>query len=145
MLAAGTLAGCGCTSLIERDTPVARSIERRVDELSRTGPDGATRRLDELTGFAWDRVYFFTGEVTSYDQINAAVGDEVFEGCSSTGYSFSHEDYLIFTRRGKVVHAVGVLTTRIAGEKQSYPRTAVIRTAMRAPGLYLVEVVDNRR
>jgi len=140
---AGTLAGCGCTSPIERDTPFARAIERRVDELSRTGPQGATWRVDELADFPWDRVYYFSEEYISYREINAAVGEKVFEGCGERP-TFGQDAYLIFTRRGEVVHAVSVPATLVDADKQSYPRTAVVRAVRRDPP-YLLELVNRRR
>ena len=140
---AGTLAGCGCTSLVELDTPFARSVERRLSELSRTGPQGATWRIDELTDFAWNKVYFFSGEVTSYEEINAAVGEKVFDGCG-VGSLTGQADYLIFTRRGKVVHGVSLIRTLVDADRQSYPRTAVLRAATRDPGPYSLELVNRR-
>ena len=91
-----------------------------------------------------NRVYLFSGEVTSYREISAAVGDQVFEGCGE-GLSFGHEDYMVFTRGGKAVHAVGVLSTLVDGDKQSYPRSAVIRAVSRDPAPYFLEFVDRRR
>lgn len=142
-LVAAALAGCGCTSLIERDTPVSRSLERRLSEFSRTGPDGATRRVDELADFAWDRVYFISGEFTSYREINAAVGETIFDGCE--GPLLGQEEYLIFTLRGKVVHGVAVIKTRVDGDKRTYSRGAVLRAVSRDPGSHLLELVDRGR
>ena len=143
ILAAGTLAGCGCTSPIERDTPFARAIERRVDELSRTGPQGATWRVDELADFPWDRVYYFPEEYASYREINAAVGEKVFEGCGERP-SFGQGAYLIFTRRGEVVHAVSVLAELVGADEQSYPRTVLLKATTRDPGPYSLELVNRR-
>jgi len=142
ILAAGTLAGCGCTSLIERDTPVSRSLERRLSEFSRTGPDGATRRLDELADFRWDRLHIFVGELTSYREINTAVGEKVWDGCG-TGPLAGHESYLIFTLRGKVVHAVSVLSTDVAGEQADLSAERRHQGRRALPRTLFLELVDR--
>ena len=111
------------------DTPVSE----RLAAFRREGPSGARRPLREMTDFEWDAVHLF-GEGTTYQLIDETVGSPLF---GRQGTYAEQGALLVFTRAGKVVHAVALVPPFVTGPALTYPRdSAVLVAYSKAPGPY---------
>lgn len=135
------ITGCEGISLTDRrpyeyDTPLTRSL----DDFHRQGPQGAERRMDAFTNFAWDKVHLF-GEGSRYRFIDETIGTPVFGRDGS--YSDNSGILLFFTDQGRVVNAVAFAPGYITGNAHTYPRdTAMLRAYTKNPGPYRLELID---
>ena len=137
------IAGCGGGNVTnERPYEYDRPVTKRLRQLSREGPHGATRRLVALTDFTWDTAFLFAEETRHHD-IDAAVGTEVFR--SDGSYSDNEGSLLIFTLHGRVVHAVSVVPpVFLGGRSRAYPREdAWVRARTKDPGPYALELFNR--
>ncbi len=116
------------------DTPVAK----RLEEFRRAGPRGQRRRLEELTDFEWDTVHLF-GEGTPFKEIDETVGSPLF---AREGRYTEQGSLLVFTNRGRVVHAVALVPAFVTGSALTYPRaSAVLEAYSKDPGPYQLTFV----
>lgn len=112
-----------------------------LSELRRTGPRGATRRLDALTRFDWDAVYLF-GEGTPYRTIDATVGVELFD--RDGRFLDNGGTLLVFTRAGDVVHAAAFGPPLfLSGDRLKYGPGALLRAHTKDPGPYALNLEAN--
>jgi len=120
----------------EYDTP----LTRRLDDFHRQGPQGAERRIDAFTDFAWDKVHLF-GEGSRYRFIDETIGTPVF---GRDGRYFDNSGVLLFfTDQGRVVNAVAFAPGYITGKAHTYPRdTAMLRAHTKDPGPYRLKLID---
>ena len=95
-----------------------------------------------MTDFAWDQVHLFD-EGTEYRYIDDVVGTEVFD----RGGRFRQPGtLLVFTLRGKLVHAVAVIAPLyVEGCRHSYRReSTLVQARSRDPGPYVLDLVTRQ-
>ncbi|HEV2762491.1 MAG TPA: hypothetical protein VGV38_05800 [Pyrinomonadaceae bacterium] len=116
------------------DTPLAK----RLEEFRRAGPRGTRRRLEELTDFEWDKVHLF-GEGTPFREIDETVGSPLF---AREGRYTEQGSLLVFTKAGRVTHAVALVPAFVTGSALTYARaSAVLEAYSKDPGPYQLTFV----
>ena len=137
LLSVALSAGCdgakGAAKSMDRPYTYDSPVAQRLEEFHRAGPQGAERRLEDLTDFQWDTVHLFS-EGDSYSEIDANVGTKVFE---REGPYIEQGSLLIFTSEGRLAHAVAIVPPFVNGRAYTYHRqSAVLRAHTKDPGPY---------
>ena len=118
------------------------ALSEKLLEISKQGPQDALQRLDEVTDFSWDTVYYF-GEGSLKTVVNETSGAAVFK--NDSGRYHGHGGVLVF-KHGKDLAGVFAIVPPllISGtDKKAYSiKDAVLIAHTKDPGPYLLRFVD---
>lgn len=140
-LAAGITVGA-CGSADGRPYVYDTPLKKRIAQFRQEGPEGATRRLDSLTDFAWDTVHVFR-EGARYRDIDRAIGAELF---GRDGRYYDNDGtLLIFMRDGNVALAQALIPPLLVeASATTVARShATLRARTPDPGPYALDLLES--